>query len=173
MIYRITQDKMRKMAIEQIHKQESMVIELGCSNGNFAKLIKEKGIENYKGIDIQSVKIKEARKKFPDMNFIDCDITKNLNLLKNATMVVSFESLEHMQDDLLVIKEIPWGCKVIISVPNSPYKGHLRYYEVDGWKDRYSPYLTYTNISTIQNPIKENKRAFLFFGVRNDNYEKV
>jgi len=166
MIYTVTHDKMRDMALEWISKNDTLV-EVGCNTGNFADIVNKKKIKNYTGIDIQSDKIDEARKKFPNMNFVNCNILKNLNLLKNATVVATFQSLEHIKQDLDIIKAIPLGCKVIISVPNSKYKTHVRWFELNGWKKRYEPYIDFDEAITIQNPKKLNKRAFLFKGVRN------
>jgi len=127
MIINGTQNEMRELASTWIEKDEPLVVELGCSDGNFANLLNEKGITNYIGIDILSKKIKVAKKKFPNFIFIDCDITKNLHLLKEVTAFVSFQCLEHIEYDLNVLTAIPLGCRMIISVPNSAYKGHVRF----------------------------------------------
>ena len=37
MIFNVTQDKMRKMALDWVLNDEGGIIELGCSSGNFAK----------------------------------------------------------------------------------------------------------------------------------------
>jgi len=167
MIIKTTQEKMRELASDWIEYSEPMIIELGCSNGNFANLLNNKGIINYTGIDILSEKIKEARNRFPHLNFIDCDITTNLYLLKSATTFVSFQCLEHIEDDLNVISAIPLGAIVIISVPNSPYKKeHKRWFEIEGWIKRFSPFININETVTIQNITKEKKRSFLFRGLR-------
>ncbi len=167
MIVTTTQDEMRIMALEWIPRQ-SHIVEVGCSSGNFAELI-QRTEHRYTGIDILSDKIKEARKKFPDMNFVNCDIIKNLYMLHQATTVVSFQCLEHIKEDLKLIKEIPWGSIVIISVPNRKYKGHVRWFEEDGWTERFDPYITLNDAITIQHPKKPNNRSFLFRGIRNGN----
>jgi len=166
MILKVTQDKMREMALEWIPENQT-IVEVGCSSGNFATLIKDTD-HSYIGIDILSKKINEAREKLPNMNFVNCDIIKNLYMLKQATTVVSFQCLEHIKEDLKLIKSIPWGANVIISVPNREYRGHVRWFEVDGWKNRFAPYIDYDNITTIQHPKKVNNRSFLFIGVRNE-----
>ena len=160
-----THDEMRKIAYEYIPRKSS-VVEIGCSSGNFAELIR--GTEHqYIGVDILSEKINEARKSFPDMNFVNCDITKNLYILEQATTVVSFQCLEHIKEDLKVINAIPFGLLVILSVPNRQYKGHVRWYELEGWEERYRPYIEFMSVTTIQHPKKPNNRSFLFRGLRN------
>lgn len=168
MIFNIEQKEMREMALEWIDPLDN-IIELGCSTGNFAKLLCDKGIKNYIGIDIQKDKIDEAKKKLPNMHFMCCDIVENLYMLGGATTFISFQCLEHIKEDLKVLKALKSETNVIISVPNSPYKGHVRWFELEGWQDRFSKYIDFDYACVIQNPKKVKKRAFLFRGVRNDN----
>jgi 2-polyprenyl-3-methyl-5-hydroxy-6-metoxy-1,4-benzoquinol methylase len=163
----MTHDKMRELASKWISKKEKLVIELGCNTGNFAELMNKKGVK-YLGIDKQEEKIRHAKARFPNMNFMDFDILDHLVVLKKASTFVSFQCLEHIKKDKEVLKAIVPGTKVIISVPNSKYKGHVRWFELKGWVGRFSPYILLEKGITIQNPNKPNKRAFLFKGVRND-----
>ena len=168
MIFKITQKEMREMAIDWVDPLAN-IIELGCSSGNFAMELQKRGIRNYIGIDILKNKIKEAKSKIPDMAFMCCDIIENLYMLKGATQFISFQCLEHIKQDLDVLKSLNERTKVILSVPNSPYKGHVRWFELEGWEKRFSKYIDFDYACVIQNPKKENKRAFLFRGVRNGN----
>ena len=168
MIFEITQDEMREMALKWIDPNENYIIELGCSSGNFAELLYREGIKNYLGVDILKDKIREAEKKLPEMIFVCDDILKRLNILKGATQFVSFQCLEHIEDDLKILNALKPTTKVIISVPNSPYKGHVRWFELEGWENRFSKYIDFDYTCVIQNPKKKNKRAFLFRGQRND-----
>ena len=167
MILKISQKEMRKIASGWIKQNEKIVIEAGCSSGNFISLLKDKKIGKYIGVDIDKEKIEEAKKKFPTFSFVALDISKNLYLLRNCSLFVSFQCLEHIKDDLKVIKAIPYNSKVIFSVPNSPFrKEHVRWFELDGWIDRFSPYIKFNEVITIQNPRKKDKRCFLFRGIR-------
>jgi len=167
MIFNITQNDMRKMAVDWIDPMDN-IIELGCAAGNFASLLYDLNIKNYIGIDIKKQAIDSAKKKLPNMHFICCDIMTNLYMLGGSTTFVSFQCLEHIQDDLKVLNAINKGTNMIISIPNSPYKGHLRWFELDGWTKRFSPYIKFEERHIIQNPKKNNKRSFLLKGVRND-----
>ncbi len=168
MIFNINQNKMREMALEWINHDIGGIIELGCSNGNFAKKLFKKGMTNYYGIDIQQDKINEAKKKLPLMNFGCYDILDNLFILKKGATFISFQCLEHIKDDLKVLNTLKEGTKIIISVPNNSYKGHIRWFELEGWKKRFLPYIEFDYECIIQNPKKLKKRSFLFKGVRND-----
>lgn len=160
------QDRMRNMAMGWLGVDD-YVIELGCSSGNFAGELEGCDIGGYLGIDIQTDKIEQAKKDHPNMNFVCCNILDNLHMIKRAKTFVSFQCLEHIKEDLKIIQTLPEGCRVIISVPNRPYPGHVRWFELDGWGNRFSPYIEIAETVTIQHPKKENNRAFLFRGIRN------
>jgi len=168
MIFNITQKEMREMALDWVDPVD-MVCELGCSNGNFAQSLYDKGFRNYLGVDIQKDKINEAKNKLPKMLFMCCDIITNLYVLGGFNTFVSFQCLEHIEDDLKVLEALKPGTKTIISVPNSPYKGHVRWFELEGWKNRFSQFIDFDYACVIQNPKKPKKRAFLFRGIRNGN----
>jgi len=165
MIFNVTQKEMREMALKWIDPLDN-IIELGCANGNFAKLLNDKGAKNYIGIDIQKNKINEAKKNLPNMHFICCDIIENLYMLGGASTFISFQCLEHIEKDLEVLQALKPKTNVIISVPNSPYKGHVRWFELEGWEKRFSKYIDFDYACVIQNPKKPKKRAFLFKGMR-------
>lgn len=167
-ILKITQDEMRKIVIEWIHENER-IVEIGCNDGNFAELLNKRDKFNYLGIDIQEDKILKAKKILPNFTFKCCNILENFNYLKRADTIVSFQCLEHIEEDIEILKEIPKGVQVIISVPNSNYRGHVRWFELDGWKERFETYIDFIDIITIQNPKKKKKRSFLFRGIRNGN----
>ena len=166
MIFNITQDKMREMALDWINPNEKNIIELGCADGNFATLLYNKGITNYIGIDIKKNAIDSAKIKLPNMNFMCCDICENEYILEGASLFVSFQCLEHIENDIKIIQSIKKETNVIISVPNSPYKGHVRWFELKGWEKRFSPYINFEYSCVIQNPNKPKKRSFLFRGVK-------
>jgi len=167
-----TQDKMLQIAANWILDHEKQIIEIGCNTGNFASLLKERKISNYVGIDIQKEKIVLAKIYHPGFRFMCADIAENAHLLRKASLVVSFQTFEHIEDDLKVLNNISPYCKVILSVPNSEYKGHVRWFELEGWKERFEKFIKFNKIITIQNPRKPDRRSFLFKGVRNDYIDK-
>ena len=178
MILKITQDEMREHAIKFINKDKfQSILEIGCGTGNFAKqLYMTYGLSNinYIGIDIKPQNISECRQRILDYqyyNFSLLDVTKDEHFgdfLRTATIICSFQVLEHVgtvggSEDIDVISKIPFDKQFIFSVPNSPYKNeHVRWFEMDGWVNRYSHLLDFKKKITIQNPRKPTKRAFLF-----------
>ena len=165
MIFNVEQSEMREMAVGWIDPLDN-IIELGCADGNFASLLYDINVKNYIGIDIRKQVIEIAKKKLPNMHFMCCDIIENLYMLGGATTFVSFQCLEHIENDLDILKALQPKTNVIISVPNSPYKGHVRWFELDGWEKRFSPYIDFDYSCVIQNPKKPKKRAFLFRGIK-------
>jgi len=161
-----TQNIMRKVALQKIPLTKSTIFELGCSDGNFASLLVDRYSE-YTGADILKHKIDIARTRFPKMKFLQINICNNLDILKCVNVFISFQALEHIPCDLKIFESLLKGTIVIFSVPNSPYKDqHLRWFEIEGWKERYSSFIDFDYELTIQHPKKEAKRAFLFKGVR-------
>lgn len=166
-ILKIKQVEMRKLALELLLPvKEGIILEVGCSNGNFAELLNEKKVYNYVGIDILEDKIKIAKKRYPNLYFKCADICKE-ELIWPVSALVSFQALEHIPDDKEIFKKLDKGTKVVFSVPNSPYgKNHLRWFELEGWKNHYKDLIDFDFHLTIQNPVKLSKRSFLFRGYR-------
>ena len=167
-----TQEKMRKIASNLLLPFENTIVELGCSTGNFARILYNRNVPNYIGIDIQQDKLDLAEEEMPDYDFRKIDIVKNKDILKLADAFVSFQSLEHIgskdgNEDIEVLSQLKPNTKVIFSVPNSPYRTeHKRWFEIKGWKARYIELIYFDFEMTIQNVNKEGKRSFLFRGYR-------
>jgi len=171
-IIKTTQKQMMEMAANWISINEPRIIEVGCSSGSFTDFIKKRGIPNYIGLDIDDFVIDRAREAYPEYKFMVADINENYYLLRKASMIVLFQTLQCIRHDLRLLNNIIPSTKMIISVPNSPYGGNLRHYELSDWKKRFSRYIDFSKFVTIQNPKKVDKRSFLFKGVRNEYIDK-
>jgi 2-polyprenyl-3-methyl-5-hydroxy-6-metoxy-1,4-benzoquinol methylase len=157
---------MRELAATYIYTF-SFVVEIGCGDGNFAEILETRGLKSYIGYDIDGKKILEAKKKVPTFPFFVCDIFDVYKILNSADYIVALEVFEHLNNDIKLIKKIKKDKKIIFSVPNSPYKKeHKRWFELEGWKDRYDKFFNFEYIYTIQHPRKKDKRAFLFIGTK-------
>jgi trans-aconitate methyltransferase len=163
---------MRDIAVPLLIPVHGLIIEIGCSDGNFAERLFRRGIKEYLGVDINKKKINQAKKRLKMFEFLCLDIYKNLDKLKGAEAIASFQVLEHIgiiggNEDCEVLEAIDSGVNVVFSVPNSPYRTeHKRWFEIDGWKKRYAPFIDFNYEMVIQNPNKPNKRSFLFRGYR-------
>lgn len=167
-----TQKVMKDIAVNLMLPAHGLIIEVGCGEGNFARRLFRRGITDYLGIDIDKKIIESAKLSISPCTFLCLDIHKNLDKLKGAETIASFQVLEHIGttkgfEDCEVLEAIESGVNVVISVPNSPYRTeHKRWFEMDGWKKRYSPFIDFSYDLVIQNPRKPNRRSFLFRGYR-------
>lgn len=117
-----------KKAVDMIGEKD-VVLELGCGPGLFAYLALEHGIDYRLGLDFSQEAIDQARKNNPDYgdHFKVRDITKTTpKAYRKMDVVVCLEVLEHIEDDIDVVKTIPGGMKVIFSVPDYDSESHVR-----------------------------------------------
>jgi ubiquinone/menaquinone biosynthesis C-methylase UbiE len=98
------------------------VLEIGCGEGRGIELIIDSAI-SYTAIDKIGAIIEDLRKKFPKGRFISGSIPPLPDFPDNSfDLVVSFQVIEHIQDDVLFLKEIhrvlrPGG-KALLTTPN-------------------------------------------------------
>ena len=118
------------------------ILDIGCGSGQFASLLRDKGVVNYCGIDFSPKRIALARKICPNLRFEIADVFKT-DLFKTFEYdtIVSTEFLEHIKRDLMIIERIRSGVHFIGTVPNFPYTSHVRHFNnSDEVFRRYSKY---------------------------------
>ncbi|HYT45059.1 MAG TPA: class I SAM-dependent methyltransferase, partial [Methylomirabilota bacterium] len=116
--------------------QESKVIELGCGKGAFARHAAVK-LKDYYGIDIDDASIAEA-KSMSTHEFVLGDITK-IRFEEPGCTFVSLEVFEHLPsaEDLELLRQIPKGSRLIISVPSFNSKDHKRFFPYESSAIKY------------------------------------
>ncbi|AFL82966.1 methyltransferase family protein [Belliella baltica DSM 15883] len=98
------------------------LLEVGCGEGRGVEVLLEK-VDSYLGLDKIEEVITSLRAKFPNVAFQQAVIPPFKNIASNTyDTVVSFQVIEHIEDDKLFLEEIyrvlkPGG-KAIISTPN-------------------------------------------------------
>jgi hypothetical protein len=124
-------------------------------------------------VDLSGAKIKKARMLAPAIKFKVADVFAKLKLVRQASVIVSFQTFEHLgtrggDEDIQLIRTVSEGTRVIFSVPNSPTVSgsHLRWFGLDGWRKRYQPWLNFKRYLIRQDKI--SWQDYLFEGVRND-----
>ena len=114
---------------EMLQKQEvRSILDLGCGPGQFAEYISERLPQiQYTGLDFSSVAIFEAKKRCPKFLFKKRKLPiSNFNDLPAFDSVVCTEVLEHVEQDIEILAQIPPATFIVASVPNFDSFGHVR-----------------------------------------------
>jgi len=148
------------------HANYRRVLDLGCGPGQFAQhlLGRIPGLQ-YTGMDFSSVAINAAKKRCPDVEFVQADVFRDgvLDAVK-FDVVLLLEVLEHMHLDLDLLRKLPSGSRIIASVPNFDSFGHVRYFSnIGGVEERYRQIVNIDSIKPVS--IAENSLLFVMKGV--------
>ena len=134
------------------------VLEIGCGEGyGISELVKFS--KKYIGVDKFETFISEEIKKNNDIVFHKMEIPPLLNIKANSIdFVVTFQVIEHIQDDHYFLKEIfrvlkPGG-KLLLTTPNklmslSRNPWHIREYTPFEMKDILSKYFAKTQVNGV------------------------
>lgn len=146
--------------IQTYIRQDWKILELGCGSGQLAHYLYDCGITTYKGIDISAKAIEFARKKnLNGFDFFKQDIYKTTLFSEfDYDAIIATEVLEHLKDDLFVLRNLQKGKIIIASLPTFDYKSHYRYFEnKKSVIDRYEIYLSDIDV-------KKEGRYFIMIG---------
>jgi len=143
------------------------IAELGCGPGLFAEFLYKKGYENYWGVDFSKKVVELAKERVPSYKFkvgnlCDKNIQKEF---VNHNVFIIIETLEHITNDLSIIKAIPKEGKIIISVPNRNDPAHVRYFKsIEQVRNRYTSDIEFVKELII--PGVGSKKFFLMYGIK-------
>lgn len=109
-------------AFDKLSKSD-IVADIACATGYGTKLLSSK-VKNIFGIDINENYLKIARKKYPDLRFLQLDLNSDFDLTSlNATHIVSFETIEHSPEPCRLVDKfyqmLPEHGKLYLSFPNA------------------------------------------------------
>jgi len=144
-----------KSAVEYLPAADECetIIDLGCGVGNLAKVLFKKGYTKYMGIDFAPTMLEKAKEQVPEVTFILGDLRSKeiYEVFKQYKIFIILETLEHIEKDLDVIKNIPCGSLVIFSVPSFDHKFHVRHFKnIDEIVERFSPFLDFKESKKIK-----------------------
>jgi SAM-dependent methyltransferase len=146
----------------------SSIVDLGCGPGQFACLLRDKGVAEYHGVDFSPIAIAQARKLCPELSFAVEDLLESDVLERRAyDTVFCLEFLEHVQEDVAVLRRIRPGTLFLGSVPNFPAAAHVRHFSTeDQVRDRYGSLFDDLSIETHVIDDVQATKLFLIEGTR-------
>lgn len=139
--------------IADLIPSNSIICDFGCGTGQLSQCLIQKGkLKRYFGYDFSSIAVIYASiKNYRNnkINFILQDITVNFTI-PECDVYILCEVLEHIDQDFLVIKNIPAGKKTVISLPNYPSDGHVRHFTTENSIiSRYSNDFQFNSITKL------------------------
>jgi trans-aconitate methyltransferase len=128
-------------------RPEDQVLDLGCGAGQLAELRQARDGRStgyWTGMDFSRTALEAALRRVPVATWCDGDVREvPPSWFQGADVVVISETLEHIEDDLAVLRQIPAGKRVVLSVPNFDSDGHVRWFTSPRLaEERYKPFLT-------------------------------
>jgi 2-polyprenyl-3-methyl-5-hydroxy-6-metoxy-1,4-benzoquinol methylase len=105
------------------------ILDLGCGVGYFAKTLKELGYTKYTGIDFSPKIIKYCNDTIEGYDFLCLNLIdkKTREMFNDYKIFTCLETLEHIKDDIKILKSIPKGSKIFVSVPSRDFTSHVRF----------------------------------------------
>lgn len=141
---------MGRYSLAKKYCKNKIILDIACGEGYGTRLLKNWGAKKVVGLDISEESVKQANKEFSEkgIDYIVHDAT-DLSCFKDNTfdMIVSFETIEHLQNPLKFLKEIKRVATkdaiIIITCPNdylyypkenehNPY--HIKKYTFEDFK---------------------------------------
>lgn len=148
-------------------KKSEWLVELGSGTGQFAELALSRGYEYLYGVDFSKEAVKIANERIGKRIFYEKNIVYENPFVDSIhETVICFETLEHIEDDIAVVKKVQSGKRFIFSVPNFDDPGHVRTFRNE--KEvlvRYGDLLNLKQVFVYSFPNTESK-IFLFDTVR-------
>lgn len=135
------------------------VVDLGCGTGRFGHALwLAEHYARYTGVDFSEGALVEARRYLSKLHgdrerqYVLADLREwepDADRASNA-VYVCLETLEHLEDDIDLVRRIPPGHRLIFSVPNYESESHVRTFRNvgDAW-GRYEHLLSFRRWSRI------------------------
>ena len=117
------------------------VLDIGCGPGQFAEyLLREVSHLDYTGVDFSGVAIEQARRRAPAGRFVQGDLSADGIAGLDYDLVIALEVLEHVDEDLELLRSVRRGVTLLASVPNFDAFGHVRYFrDAEAVRAHYAP----------------------------------
>lgn len=149
-------------------KVDDNILEIGCGTGQFAHMLLDNDVRKYTGIDFSKKGIMISREfipliavsgfpRFPNFKFLLHDARKKCPIEYDT--VICLQTLEHIDRDLLVLRNLKSGTKFIGSVPMGNDPAHVRIFKtLDSIVKRYGKLIEFEEI-------RKYDTKFIFKGI--------
>ena len=135
--------------------KDARVLDLGCGPGQVACMLKDDGITSYVGADWSEEAISMARVKCPEFQFEIIDLrhltdVKDLMKRTNPSIILLFETLEHIEDDLGLLECLLCGISIRATLPSGEAYSHARWFtSEEKISERYGDLLEIESIERV------------------------
>jgi SAM-dependent methyltransferase len=144
------------------------ILDIGCGPGQFAALVEDCGFRSYTGVDFSSVAIEMAQARTRRSRFKVGDVRRpDTYEGLDYDAVVCMEVLEHVEEDLAVLSCFPAGTRCLLTVPNFPWRSHVRHFDSEAAvAQRYGRFFQQFLVTRIKGVRTDEEQFYLLDGVR-------
>jgi 2-polyprenyl-3-methyl-5-hydroxy-6-metoxy-1,4-benzoquinol methylase len=115
------------------------ILDAGCGPGFFSNFIYQKTkSNNIFGCDFSSVAISLAKKKYPNLSFLESNL--EVGLPEKFDFIFCLSVLEHIEYPEItlnqLLKQLNPNGKLIITIPNGrldSFDGHIHFWSIESW----------------------------------------
>jgi SAM-dependent methyltransferase len=83
---------------ERIDLVSARVLEIGCGTGYWTRVLHDRGVRQYTGLDITDALFAELAKEYPDYRFVQADVCQD-PIDGTYDLVIMIDVLEHIVED--------------------------------------------------------------------------
>jgi 2-polyprenyl-3-methyl-5-hydroxy-6-metoxy-1,4-benzoquinol methylase len=133
-------------------RSHAKILEVGCGTGQLARLLSDQWPRDYVGVDFSGQALALARQVTPESTFlVDDALTTSAFAEYDYEVVVMMEVLEHIVNDLDLLRRVRTGARVVATVPSFDDPGHCRYFsDAEAVHARYRGVLKDLSITTYK-----------------------
>ena len=149
------------------------ILDVGCGPGQFAELVSDWDFTRYTGLDFSPEAIRMAQDRAPRFSFKIGDIRDPRTYEGIAfDAIVCMEVLEHLHEDLRVIECFRSGARCLMTVPNFPWRSHVRHFESgEAVSARYGRFFQDFSVTRVKGVRGDTIQFYLLDGIRNATRE--
>lgn len=103
------------------------ILEIGCGPGQFAHYLYDEGFRDYRGFDFSPEAVRRAGEVCPQ-SFQVGDAMDEDSYTADYNVAVALEVLEHVSDDLGLLRHLREGTVLIFSLPTFDDEAHVRFF---------------------------------------------